>query len=224
MNNLEKVLEEIDVIYNGKKRNIKNITEEIDSIKSQFKDAEINNLLYKDYLKLKDRQSYLEKRLPIETNELRGIEITRKILTTDINTETVEEEYIEDMRLTKDQMNIIADKFETTEWGWHGDGCNCGDFQIEVENVGFLIVDRSCRKSSSTPEGMQYSFGSLIPVYNKSIIDSDNDVFTHDDFEEQGIICIGDINKEQTLEILEYARQNTIKELGYDEYGHEISQ
>ena len=189
-NELNKILEEINVIYDGKKRNIQKMTEEIDNIKSQFKNAEINNLLYKDYIKLKDRQCYLEKRLPIETNELRGIEIARKILINNMNVEKVEEEYIEDIRLTKKQMGIIADKFKTTEWGWHGDGCNCGDFQIEVEGIGFLVVDRSCRKSSSTPEGMQYSFGSIIPVYNKSIVDGENDVFTHDDFEEQGIVCL----------------------------------
>ena len=222
MKDLNKILEEIDVIYNGKKRNIQNITEEIDNIKSQFKNAETNNLLYKDYINLKDRQCYLEKRLPIEINELRGIEIARKILVNNINTkQTVEEEYIEDIRLTKNQMNIIANKFETTEWGWHGDGCNCGDFQIEIDGIGFLVVDRSCRKSSCTPDGMQYSFGNIIPVYNKSIVDGDNDVFTHDDFEEQGIVCIGDINREQTQIILEYARENTIRDLGYDEYGNE---
>lgn len=62
-NDLNKVLEEINVIYDGKKGNIQKITEEIDSIKSQFRDAEINNLLYKDYLKLKEIQAYLEKKI-----------------------------------------------------------------------------------------------------------------------------------------------------------------
>jgi hypothetical protein len=223
-NDLNKILEEINVIYEGKKRNIKNITEENNSIKNQFKEAETNNLLYKDYLKLKERQLYLEKRLPIEINELRGVEIARKILTTNINTEIVEEEYIEDMRLSKDQMNIIADKFETTEWGWYGDGCNCGEFQIEITGVGFLVVDRSCRKSSSTPDGMQFSFGNIISVYNKSILDPKyNEPYMHDDFEEQGIVCIGDINAKQTRTILEYAKENTIRDLGYDEYGNEVN-
>jgi 16S rRNA U516 pseudouridylate synthase RsuA-like enzyme len=75
-----KALEEIDVIYNGKKRNINKLTEESNNIKNEFKDLETSKLLYKDYLKLKDRQYYLNKRLPIEINELRGLKIARKIL------------------------------------------------------------------------------------------------------------------------------------------------
>jgi hypothetical protein len=45
----------------------------------------------------------------------------------------------------------------------------------------------------------------------------------HDDFEEQGIVCIGDINAKQTRTILEYAKENTIRDLGYDEYGNEVN-
>lgn len=139
--------------------------------------------------------------------------------------EELDNTYIEDIKLTDEQMNIITNKFEITEWGWHGDGCNCGEFQIEVKGVGFLVVDRSCRKSSSTPEGMQYSFGNIISVYNKSILDPKyNEPYMHDDFEEQGIVCIGDINAKQTQIILEYAKENTIRDLGYDEYGNEIKE
>ena len=79
------VLEELDVIYNGKKRNIEKLTEESNNISNQFNNADTNNLLYKDYLRLKDRQSYINKRLPIETNELKGLEIARKILLQNTN-------------------------------------------------------------------------------------------------------------------------------------------
>jgi hypothetical protein len=117
-------------------------------------------------------------------------------------------------------MMRVTNELETTEYGWHCDGCNCGEFQAEIEGIGFLVIDRSCRKSSCTPDGMQFSFGSVIPVYNKSIINEYMDTYIYDEFEEQGIKQIGEINKEQSLTILEYAKQNTIKELGYDEYGN----
>jgi len=216
----DKALEEIDVIYNGKKRNINKLTEESNNIKNEFKDLETGNLLYKDYLKLKDRQYYLNKRLPIETNELRGLEIARKILLKNTNTIDVENYNESIVTLNDYQMMRVTNELETIEYGWHCDGCDCGEFQIEVEDIGFLVIDRSCRKSSGTSNWMQFSFGSVIPVYNKSIINEYMDTYTYDDFKEQGIKQIGEINSEQTQIILEYAKQNTIKNLGYDEYGN----
>jgi hypothetical protein len=221
---MSNVLDKINVIYKGKERNISNMTNELKEIESKFKNTKDNDLSYIEYLKLRDRQDYLNKRLPIENDELRGMYIVIKLLKEEENNKEDLDTFRNEITLTDEQMNIIADKFENTTWGWHCDGCDCGEFQIEVENVGFVVVNRNCRKSNSTPQGMQYTFDRLVQVYNKSIIDKeDNYTYDSEDFEKHGIKFLGYIEERQALEIIDCARQNTIRDLGYDEYGNRVN-
>lgn len=216
-------LEDIEVIYEGKKRNIEKIKDEINEIDHRIKTDD--ELLHKEYLKIKDRKDYLEKRLPIEINELRGMYIAIKVLN-----KAEEEKEVDTKELTSkiitlsdEQLDIIGDKFETIEWGWCCNGCDCGIFEVEVKDLGVIVVDRSCRKSNGTPQGMQYSFSGVIRVYNKSVIE-DGEELTSEELEKKGIECLGEIDTYQTQIILEFAKQNTIKELGFDEYGNWIEE
>lgn len=220
MNN--SVLEQIEVIYKCKERNIEKIKDEINEIEYKIKTDD--TLLHKEYLKIKDRKDYLEKRLPIEINELRGMYIAIKILNKAEETDSNIVEFTNNViTLSDEQLDIIGDKFETTEYGWHCDGCNCGTFEIEIKDLGFAVVSRSCRKSNSTPQGMQYSFSRFIRVYDSSIID-DGDALTSEDIDNRGIKYLGKIDTYQTQIILEYARENTIRDLGFDEYGNRMEE
>lgn len=96
---------------------------------------------------------------------------------------------------------------------FEADGCDCGDFTFELEKNIYLYIYRSCRKSSGTPEGMQWKIHE--PSLSERVENKDDTEFCY----EPSLFML---NKEQTSLIMALARTRTIKDIGYDEYGNKL--
>ena len=125
--------------------------------------------------------------------------------------------------LTDEQIELVKIEW-MKEYQHHGDGCLCGCYSCNIEELGCLSIDVSCRKSSNCPDGMSWYVHEDIDIYNKSIVDDYGCEYMWDEFKEQGIKHLGKLNKEQTNELREVVREAMIRDYstwGYDEYGND---
>lgn len=125
--------------------------------------------------------------------------------------------------LTDEQIELVKIEW-MKEYQHHGDGCLCGCYSCNIEGLGCLSIDVSCRKSSNCPDGMSWYVHEDIDIYNKSIVDDYGYEYMWDEFKGQGIEHLGKLNKEQTNELREVVREAMIRDYspwGHDEYGND---
>lgn len=125
--------------------------------------------------------------------------------------------------LTDEQIELVKIEW-MKEYQHHGDGCLCGCYSCNIEELGCLSIDVSCRKSSNCPDGMSWYVHEDIDIYNKSIVDDYGCEYMWDEFKEQGIKHLGKLNKEQTNELREIVRKSIIRDYspwGHDEFGND---
>lgn len=125
--------------------------------------------------------------------------------------------------LTDEQIELVKIEW-MKEYQHHGDGCLCGCYSCNIEGLGCLSIDVSCRKSSNCPDGMSWYVHEDIDIYNKSIVDDYGYEYMWDEFKEQGIKHLGKLNKEQTNELREIVRKSIIRDYspwGHDEFGND---
>lgn len=125
--------------------------------------------------------------------------------------------------LTDEQIELVKIEW-MKEYQHHGDGCLCGCYSCNIEELGCLSIDVSCRKSSNCPDGMSWYVHEDIDIYNKSIVDDYGYEYMWDEFKEQGIKHLGKLNKEQTNELREIVRKSIIRDYspwGHDEFGND---
>ena len=125
-------------------------------------------------------------------------------------------EELEEIELDSRQMYEAIKQLEDENKYWYCEGCACGSFEIYIEDIGYLIIDRECHKSSSVLEGEMFLIHEEIYIYNKSPITYDGlGMMDYKDRLKEGIKEIAILNKEQSKELVEYAKINSKKGLGY---------
>lgn len=88
------------------------------------------------------------------------------------------------------------------------DGCYCGSWSIYIDDLGYLTLDSSCRKSSNCPDGKEYHIDEEVYIL-------DRDVHIDDDAE-----ILFEIEPDQALKIVNMAYLTLYADCGIDEFGN----
>ena len=127
--------------------------------------------------------------------------------------------------LSEEQMIHIKEEWSKDNQH-HGDGCLCGSYVCNIKDIGFIVVDTSCRRSSNCPSGMDWFVHEEVSIYNKNVLNEFGDRYCVEDLEEQDIRIIAMVNKKQSLELKEVVRRAIIRDYSFnghiDEYGNDI--
>ena len=88
------------------------------------------------------------------------------------------------------------------------DGCYCGNWSIYIDDLGYLTLDSSCRKSGNCPDGKEYHIDEEVYIL-------DRDVRMDDDAE-----ILFEIEPDQALRIVNMAYLTLYADCGMDEFGN----
>lgn len=88
------------------------------------------------------------------------------------------------------------------------DGCYCGNWSIYIDNLGYLTLTSSCRKSGECPDGKEYHIDEKVYILDKN-------VNMEDDAE-----ILFEIEPDQALKIVNMAYSTLYKDCGMDEFGN----
>ena len=88
------------------------------------------------------------------------------------------------------------------------DGCYCGSWSIYIDDLGYLTLDSSCRKSGNCPDGKEYHIDEEVYIL-------DRDVRMDDDAE-----ILFEIEHDQALKIVNMAYLTLYADCGMDEFGN----
>ena len=88
------------------------------------------------------------------------------------------------------------------------DGCYCGSWSIYIDDLGYLTLDSSCRKSGNCPDGKEYHIDEEVYIL-------DRDVRIDDDAE-----ILFEIEHDQALKIVNMAYLTLYADCGMDEFGN----
>ena len=88
------------------------------------------------------------------------------------------------------------------------DGCYCGEWSIYIDNLGYLTLTSSCRKSGECPDGKEYHIDEKVYILDKNIIMEDD------------AIVLFEIEPDQALKIVNMAYLTLYADCGIDEFGN----
>ena len=88
------------------------------------------------------------------------------------------------------------------------DGCYCGNWSIYIDNLGYLTLTSSCRKSGECPDGKEYHIDEKVYILDKNIIMEDD------------AMILFEIEPDQALKIVNMAYSTLYKDCGMDEFGN----
>lgn len=88
------------------------------------------------------------------------------------------------------------------------DGCYCGNWSIYIDNLGYLTLTSSCRKSGECPDGKEYHIDEKVYILDKNIIMEDD------------VMILFEIEHDQALKIVNLAYSTLYKDCGMDEFGN----
>ena len=88
------------------------------------------------------------------------------------------------------------------------DGCYCGSWSIYIDDLGYLTLDSSCRKSGNCPDGKEYHIDEEVYIL-------DRDMHIDDDAE-----ILFEIEPDQALKIVNMAYLTLYADCGMDEFGN----
>lgn len=88
------------------------------------------------------------------------------------------------------------------------DGCYCGNWSIYIDNLGYLTLTSSCRKSGECPDGKEYHIDEKVYILDKNIIMEDD------------AVVLFEIEHDQALRIVNMAYSTLYKDCGMDEFGN----
>lgn len=140
--------------------------------------------------------------------------------------ETTEDEFEdEDIEIIDDEENIPIIKLkdevmeEVTEelkdiTNADYDGCYCGDWSIYIDDLGYLTLSSSCRKSSNCPDGKEYHIDEEVYILDKDV----------NDFGGEDAEILFEIEHDQALRIVNLAYLTLYADCGMDEFGNDINE
>ena len=88
------------------------------------------------------------------------------------------------------------------------DGCYCGSWSIYIDDLGYLTLDSSCRKSGNCPDGKEYHIDEKVYILDKNIIMEDD------------VEILFEIEPDQALKIVNMAYLTLYADCGMDEFGN----
>ena len=88
------------------------------------------------------------------------------------------------------------------------DGCYCGNWSIYIDDLGYLTLTSSCRKSGECPDGKEYHIDEKVYILDKNIIMEDD------------VVVLFEIEHDQALKIVNMAYSTLYKDCGMDEFGN----
>ena len=88
------------------------------------------------------------------------------------------------------------------------DGCYCGSWSIYIDDLGYLTLTSSCRKSGECPDGKEYHIDEKVYILDKNIIMEDD------------VMILFEIEHDQALKIVNMAYSTLYKDCGMDEFGN----
>ena len=88
------------------------------------------------------------------------------------------------------------------------DGCYCGNWSIYIDDLGYLTLTSSCRKSGECPDGKEYHIDEKVYILDKNIIMEDD------------AIVLFEIEPNQASRIVNMAYLTLYEDCGMDEFGN----
>ena len=111
------------------------------------------------------------------------------------------------IRLEDEVMEKVAEELKDIRNADY-DGCYCGNWSIYIDDLGYLTLTSSCRKSGECPDGKEYHIDEKVYIL-------DRDVHIDDDAE-----ILFEIEPDQALKIVNMAYSTLYKDCGMDEFGN----
>ena len=90
------------------------------------------------------------------------------------------------------------------------DGCYCGSWSIYIDDLGYLTLDSSCRKSGNCPDGKEYHIDEEVYILDKDV----------NDFGGEDAEILFEIEHDQALRIVNLAYLTLYADCGMDEFGN----
>lgn len=88
------------------------------------------------------------------------------------------------------------------------DGCYCGSWSIYIDDLGYLTLTSSCRKSGNCPDGKEYHIDEEVYILDRNVhMDDDAEI-------------LFEIEPDQALKIVNMAYSTLYKDCGMDEFGN----
>lgn len=126
---------------------------------------------------------------------------------------TLESEQTQDIILTEEQFNKIATELSNTQ-SWFREDCDCGDFIIYLDGLGYFTMSTYCSKSMFCYDGMLWDLDDCAYIYDKSVF--------KEEYDWDNIELKYNINRKQVLELREIANEAIRQLKNKDEYGEEL--
>lgn len=120
---------------------------------------------------------------------------------------------VNEIELSKEQLSIIENELLDIN-SWYRNGCDCGEFIIFLEDLGFFTLSTFCRKSSACSNDTIWAFDDNAYIYDKSVY--------LEAYDWNNINLKYKINKKQVSKLITIANESIKEYYGYDEFGEEI--
>ena len=157
--------------------------------------------IYEDIEEVKDKE---EEKEEVETTEDEFEDENIEIIDDE---EDEDEENIPIIRLEDEVMGEVMKELKDITNADY-DGCYCGSWSIYIDDLGYLTLDSSCRKSGNCPDGKEYHIDEEVYIL-------DRDVHIDDDAE-----ILFEIEPDQALKIVNMAYLTLYADCGMDEFGN----
>lgn len=115
------------------------------------------------------------------------------------------------INLNQEQIMVVKEEILANNICYE-DGCKCGIWEVELEDLGYLVIRKYCSKSSACPNDQMWSISENIFIYDKS------QCYTMDD----DCTILYKLDSEQTQEFVSLTNDMLTKKYGYDIYGEEL--
>ena len=111
------------------------------------------------------------------------------------------------IRLEDEVMEKVAEELKDIRNADY-DGCYCGNWSIYIDDLGYLTLTSSCRKSGECPDGKEYHIDEKVYILDKNIIMEDD------------AVVLFEIEHDQALKIVNLAYLTLYADCGMDEFGN----
>ena len=163
--------------------------------------------IYEDVEEVKDKE---EEKEEVETTEDEFEDEDIEIIDDE---EDEDEENIPIITLEDEVMEEVMEELKDIRNADY-DGCYCGSWSIYIDDLGYLTLDSSCRKSSNCPDGKEYHIDEEVYILDKDV----------NDFGGEDAEILFEIEHDQALRIVNLAYLTLYADCGMDEFGNDVNE
>ena len=167
--------------------------------------------IYEEVEEVKDKEEVETTEDKEDKNELSEVlgEILDKAMDEDKvkDTDEVPAHTFDIIRLEDEVMEKVAEELKDIRNADY-DGCYCGNWSIYIDDLGYLTLTSSCRKSGECPDGKEYHIDEKVYILDKNIIMEDD------------AIVLFEIEPNQASKIVNLAYLTLYADCGMDEFGN----